>query len=341
MSPPTLSIATRGRRAGATLMEVLVSLFVMAIGLIALLALFPVGILTMGQAIQDDRASNAAQNATALAIALDMRHDPVLLGSPGVTSPYTNPSAATFADAAADGPSYPVYVDPVGFKSFAGKYSQFVGAQTSGVSRQYVSYVLTKNVLDNSKILQFFSYLDDILFDFAGKAKPVDPKLMPPEFQRENKYSWAYLARRPLAGDPTVVEMSVVVYQNRPITLNNLLQADEISFNADFSKVAAGQNVITLTWANTQSPPGIRVGSWLMDTTPVQSNQPPLFTTPHSAFYRVVGFTQLSDTSVDVEVQQPIQGFPLPVPNAQPFTGTVVVMGGVVEVFQKGTGWHP
>ena len=40
------------RRRGATLLEVLVAIFVMGIGMLALLALFPLGVLTMRQAIQ-------------------------------------------------------------------------------------------------------------------------------------------------------------------------------------------------------------------------------------------------------------------------------------------------
>ena len=55
------------RRSGVTLIEVLVAIFVMAIGLLSLLALFPLGALNMAQAIKDERASQAAANADAVA----------------------------------------------------------------------------------------------------------------------------------------------------------------------------------------------------------------------------------------------------------------------------------
>src|SRR5687767_14193572 len=53
----------RSRRRGATLIEVLVAIFIMAIGLLALLTLFPIGALRMAQSIQDERTGAAAMNA--------------------------------------------------------------------------------------------------------------------------------------------------------------------------------------------------------------------------------------------------------------------------------------
>lgn len=53
----------RNHRPGVTLTEVLVALFVMAIGMIALLTLFPLGAMQLSQAIKDDRTTQAANNA--------------------------------------------------------------------------------------------------------------------------------------------------------------------------------------------------------------------------------------------------------------------------------------
>jgi hypothetical protein len=53
----------RTRRAGLSLVEVLVALFIMALGMIALLTLFPLGALQMGQALKDDRCSQAVNAA--------------------------------------------------------------------------------------------------------------------------------------------------------------------------------------------------------------------------------------------------------------------------------------
>jgi hypothetical protein len=51
------------RRPGTTLTEVLIAIFIVAIGLMSLLTLFPLGLLQMGQAIKDDRCAQAAASA--------------------------------------------------------------------------------------------------------------------------------------------------------------------------------------------------------------------------------------------------------------------------------------
>jgi type II secretory pathway pseudopilin PulG len=53
------------RRSGVTLTEVLIAIFIVALGLMSLLSLFPLGMLQMAQANKDERASQAAANAEA------------------------------------------------------------------------------------------------------------------------------------------------------------------------------------------------------------------------------------------------------------------------------------
>src|SRR5579885_1848168 len=52
-------------RPGVTLTEVLVAIFIMGIGLLSLLVLFPLGALNMAQAIKDNRATQSCTNAYA------------------------------------------------------------------------------------------------------------------------------------------------------------------------------------------------------------------------------------------------------------------------------------
>src|SRR6266852_1689458 len=53
----------RTRRAGLSLVEVIVAMFIMALGMIALLTLFPLGAVQMGQAVKDDRCAQSAAAA--------------------------------------------------------------------------------------------------------------------------------------------------------------------------------------------------------------------------------------------------------------------------------------
>ena len=55
------------RRRAVTLVEVLIAIFLMGIGLMAILSLFPLGAAQMAQALKDQRAAEAATNAAAMA----------------------------------------------------------------------------------------------------------------------------------------------------------------------------------------------------------------------------------------------------------------------------------
>ena len=94
-------------RRGITLVEVLVSIFIMAVGMICLLTLFPVGAISIAQALRDDRAAQAVSNATAYANAQDLRHDSTL------TNPTTGQWAVQINNGLSKtGPSSPVCIDP-------------------------------------------------------------------------------------------------------------------------------------------------------------------------------------------------------------------------------------
>jgi hypothetical protein len=341
------------RRSGATLVEVLVAIFVMAIGLMALLALFPLGVLTMSQAIQDERAANAAANATALGVSMAVRQDSA------VTPYYLNPNPAqppgfqTFVNASNSGPSYWVYVDPIGYSNYPpGAYRLFVGGQTNGIPRSTVSYVTTPPVVpwlpppgqltSNAAALYYFSLLDDLTFVSDGSISNVTGngtalQVGVNTIERQNLYSYAYLIRRLQQSNASLAQVFVVVYNQRSLTLDQTAQPDETAFagcNFDTTR-----NVVSISWAGGQTPPSVRVGSWILDATPVPSGLPqPQWMQSHAFFYRVVGITQTSDTSLDVEVQTPLLGWTAG--SAVNF-GTVVFMDGVVEVFDKGTGVRP
>ncbi len=80
------------RRPATTLIEVLVAMFIMAIGMLALMVLFPLGALNMGQAFKDDRCASTAAMAENVAIAMNVRHDP------SVTAAFNTPSTLVYVD---------------------------------------------------------------------------------------------------------------------------------------------------------------------------------------------------------------------------------------------------
>jgi hypothetical protein len=97
------------------------------------------------------------------------------------------------------------------------------------------------------------------------------------------------------------------------------------------------------------NPPKLRSGGWILDATPyVDVPQPPPNPPRHvvmrnAFFYRVTSVTDVNANTTDYEVQTPFRGFPPPVVagSPPPWAGTVVVLEGVVEVFERGSGPRP
>src|ERR1700676_4009663 len=97
---------TMPRRSGLTLLEVLVAIFVMGIGLLALLTLFPLGILRMAKAIQDEKCGQAGYNAASIGTMASLAQDTGLFNSnpsDPFLNPY-NPKLVGVNDAYTDGP---------------------------------------------------------------------------------------------------------------------------------------------------------------------------------------------------------------------------------------------
>src|SRR6267378_1692422 len=96
------------QRTGVTLTEVLVAIFVMGIGLLSLLVLFPLGALQMARAIRDQRVTHCGANASAIANFWSIPTDPT------VNAQYSTALTGTPAlPAPTSGPSWPVIVDPL------------------------------------------------------------------------------------------------------------------------------------------------------------------------------------------------------------------------------------
>jgi hypothetical protein len=166
------------RRSAVTLMEVLIAMFIMAIGMLALLALFPVGAVSMAQALKDDRCASTAAMGENIAIATNIRHD-------------TNVKPGFFTSSV-------VYVDPYGFQQ---------GLTVLGITtipRVAPSFALTPQLAD-----RFFTLPDDITFLDAGV-----PDTSSGFIDRGRHYSYAYLLRQlPMSN---LVQLFVVVYNSRP-----------------------------------------------------------------------------------------------------------------------------
>jgi hypothetical protein len=328
-------------RKGVSLIEALMAIFVTAIGLLSLLVLFPVGAFRMAQAITDDRSAHTASSAFALAQARNIHSDPALGTFPAdvFTSPAGN-TALTTAGLNYDGPSYPVYVDPIGSLTNTAFISSATGP---GIPRSSVSFVTTPDPslpTSAAAARYWFSLLDDLSFqtDTATPGEIVIP------VTRDGTYTAAFMLRRPRFQISSIVETAVVVYKNRPA-----IQGGENAYqNIKFLDPALAPNEVQITWnPATQETPPIRKGSWILDATvlgpsPTTRLPPYNYPEPHGYFYRVVNVTDQGNGAMIIELQnapkQKTVDNQTPTPGGY---GVLVVMENVVEVFEKGPGWKP
>jgi hypothetical protein len=313
------------RRPAVTLMEVLVAMFIMAIGMLALLALFPLGAVSMGQALKDDRCASSAAMAEQVAIATDLRHDRSIVG-PGpildptfklnqfltqntLGQPITLPATYT-------GPSYPVYVDPYGVLLGLPPLAQNIPLGAPGIPRTTPTFVGLSTLLAD----RWFSLPDDITFSANGT--PDTTATGGVFLDRGRRYSWAYMLRRPQAWVDQTVELTVVVSSGRPTDIPNIEPVVPAA-------PAAPNGVLLLA-----PVAGLRRGVWILDSTP--DPVPGIAVgVVHGDFYRVINITDLGGGQTMLEVQPNLR-----TTHAVPLS-SVTIVTNVVEVFDKGTSWQP
>jgi hypothetical protein len=307
-----------GPRAGITLVEVLAAIFIMGVGLLALLTLFPLGALSMARAVRDDRAAAAGANAGSIANGLDFRNNAKVLAAMAASPP------GPYKPAAPDGPGYPVYLDPYyaqlldpgGSNPFGAALGS--SASTPGVPRT------AGNFIDPGKIARLFSLLDEISFDPDGR--PTGSTDTSPSVTRPSTYTWAYLIRTPSLSSKTLTELSVVVSGGRSL---DAVRGETAYPASSADPATTPTNIVRITWTAGAEKPRIRKGTWVLDTSynPVGRN----YGAVNGYFYQVAGTRDTGATSMDLELES----------NLRASVTNLVVMENVITVLERGTGWKP
>jgi len=298
------------RRPAVTLMEVLIAMFIMAIGMMALLALFPVGAVSMAQALKDDRCAYASLMAENVAIATNVR--------------YGDANVQTALNAS---PSGLVYVDPYGVSlGNLGALGTNPGIPNPGIPRVSPLFVGSKtpSVPGSPPLIdRWFSLPDDITFNQSGTPDTSNTGGI---IDRGRRYSWAYLLRRqpsvtsPLQSPMYAVQLFAVVYSGRPV---NSLATTPTEW--PFTATILPPNGLQFTLPTGTTTATAKRGGWILDTTPGS---------PFAGnFYRVTNVAEVG-TTITLETQQTLQFVP---PQT---TMNIVIMDYVAEVFDKGTGWQ-
>jgi prepilin-type N-terminal cleavage/methylation domain-containing protein len=322
-TPSTLQV-----RSGFSLSEVLIAIFVLAIGMMGILALFPLGAAQMAQAIKDERSGQLADISEA--------HMRILWRQawlvPYSTANPTNANVGTLdsevnmigrcpeytfdfgnTSAASTGPGQPIYLDPIGYpvqpsKTLAGSgVIQRVtlgiapGSGSVGVSQ---TSMWAQGAASLGQRIRLFGLIDDLTFQQNGEAAvPVN---------RADRYNAAFLLQRPKNNVRQEVNLKVVVYQGRSPDIASA----EVTLPRLSSPLVPGSDSLSVSTDGTP----LRLNSWVLvwGTTPV----------PFADFYRVVGYTS---SQISVSPQIRAHG------NVSSYTGTAAILTDVIEVFDRGT----
>jgi hypothetical protein len=297
------------RRSGLTLVEVLTALFILALGVIAILTLFPLGAMHMAQAIRDNRSTESAVNADQQFRTIWKTNVVEGNGSEPFHTAMTDPDGSGALPPALTGPSYPVAVDPMGFVARNVTVRDWVGDVPTRLARRNLNAVTS-----NQHALRLCSLMDTMGFNEG----------VPDPGERELRYNWLWVLRRPDVADPHTCDMTVVVFDRRA-HLHATTGAEDVLATINNGTIP-GQSSLTFNAFNPET--NIRPGKWIMDATISPTVPTPRPGIRHANFYRIV-----SVTGNTVELQSPIK---MPSDNnGTAYTGTFIVFRGVSGVFVR------
>jgi prepilin-type N-terminal cleavage/methylation domain-containing protein len=362
---PNSEIRSPKSRRGVTLVEVLVSMFLLAIGLMGILALFPMGALQMAQAVKDERTAQTAKimeghakilwrqawlnaagpNAGELndetnaantgvldvnpeLIALD-NTDPLLYAAnPALRVAYLRgptPPSTYPTDRISNSPSSPVLIDPIGF-----------AFQPAGNQRNWVGGV--SGVLPRRSFTLIASLpvagglqnrarirLCSLMDDLTFDTNGLPTAAL----RRAGDYNAAWLIQRPKNNVRTEINVQVIVYRKRPPTDTSSPETAITLTNSVLAYASPATHQLSNV-ALIAGVPAPKAGTWLLLAGPQGATQE-----AYADFYRVVSVTQTAANAYTFEFAQNIRSHSS-VPGG-PYSGTLIQMENIAEVFDKGT----
>lgn len=313
-------------RSGITLTEILISILILGVGIVSLATLFPLGLLRLRDANRFSRSAYLTESAGA---DLGTRN---LLAKPSFLSVYPYdpwlqdmdsypPANLTGGLLVTDGPGLPVAYDPL-WRFQTGIFTDYVGTGVTAESRfaSGVGYLRADpaggaaSAYGLPRITNFITGLPNVLAavpdifvspeDYVMQAEdgspgvsglsPVVPDLSSGTPVNDWRYTWMFTGQQSDASDPSQFDGSIVVFENRPFALDQVLTpyggntpisvpAGEPVVEAIFGYggtlmptvpaggsvgyAAAAKRVVLLRWSTSQPDPEVKVGSWIADVT--------------------------------------------------------------------------
>lgn len=377
----------RPRRTGTTLMEVMIATAILAIGVLAILALFPIGAVNMARAINQNRAADHAQNSDALFRLYWKRAwlDPNGGGIRSRTDAAMNSNEEMIAlldrqppinyllppniPEGSSQPSYPVLVDPIGCRNQLQNgiaYQRYVNGQNgpNGPTMLPVRCNLAATPFpappptgSYTATIRNTTMLDEFSFDGNGEPANLTGTGTPGTgaVERGGRYNVSWLIQRPKNNVADEVNLTVLVFAGRAPTDAPSAETVYQAVATDYSpQVDPKPKALTVTYNPSNGKPGFLRGKWVAFSTPIQPQPAPPNGTgvpyPSFDFYRIAAVTDIDDTTMSIEVEQPLRTYDvatLPgwtqtsaagaVPVNGNLNGFVVFFDNLFEVFDRGT----
>jgi hypothetical protein len=330
------------RRPAVALLEVLIGLGIMIVALTSLIVLFPFSSLSIAKALKDDRGTTAAINGDALL--RDVHNRYVVEPGPGTQEPYfwvmdnpADPRAQNGAVVVAGsppplpaqsptstGPSYPVYLDPMGMVALRGPVGDPSATLPLGVMIPRVNFnFVIQSGNPNTVSLRVASQMDGLSYTSDGVVQSGAN-------MRELRYNIAWMLQRPSNADRYTVRQQVIVYDRRA----HLYKPP--GSEAVYSGIPMTPGDTTI--GGVPNTAEIRKGTWILDAgNPVgiataTPPQPPLL---QAEFYRVISATDAGNGTYTLEVHKPIVRSDGQTGPTAGYTTNLVVIPGICDVFER------
>ena len=259
-----------------TMTESLVAIFVVAIGLTGVMALFPFAASQMSHALVSDRTTSLATSIDGFVRTQwpnagpgdpywDALDDPGTHDATNLAMP-TVPTTSTTTES-----SYPVFLDPMGVYRIDTRSQRWVGdTGNTYVPRRTMNLVTNQSNPPNTAY-RLFSQADG--FTYSEDGVPEASVAM-----RELRYNALAVIQRPKNGNRNSATLTIVTFDKRR----------HLFYPTDSEQVFTG---VTFTPTRTQllvpTSADIKKGSWIMDGT--VTTTPPYIR--HANFYRCVSVT--------------------------------------------------
>ena len=229
------------RRHGLTLTEVLATIFILAVGMLSILILFPVGAMKVKAALNNERTALAASNGIS---------NLAILAKAKVLDLSTMQYSATLPDGRNVG-----LFDQSAAISSTNQYPSSSPASQFTIPVNFFSTVPISGENPTTFRKNWFSLQDDIEWNESGSVGAV--------VSRGQAFTVAYLIR----SERGIYDVSVLVYNGRSPNLNDSANDQQLALGTMTDAGATGNTAIALTKLPTKEDGRtVDKGSWIVET---------------------------------------------------------------------------